>query len=140
MKDTELIDLIKKISYVVLVLIIVVSLMIAIYHNKFQLGESKIIKKIDSQESFLILLTDNKCSNCIQIKNILDENSIDYIKISNNNEIEKLKRKLMIEDKDLEIPSLLIISEKELKVSLVNPSNEELYLFLDNYFGSLEGE
>ena len=140
MKDTELIDLIKKISYVVLVLIIVVSLMIAIYHNKFRLGESKIIKKIDSQESFLILLTDNKCSNCIQIKNILDENSIDYIKISNNNEIEKLKRKLMIEDKDLEIPSLLIISEKELKVSLVNPSNEELYLFLDNYFGSLEGE
>lgn len=140
MKDTELIDLIKKISYVVLVLIIVVSLMIAIYHNKFQLGESKIIKKIDSQESFLILLTDNKCSNCIQIKNILDENSIEYIKMSNNNEIEKLKRKLMIEDKDLEIPSLLIISEKELKVSLVNPSNEELYLFLDNYFGSLEGE
>ena len=140
MKDTELIDLIKKISYVVLVLIIVVSLMIAIYHNKFQLGESKIIKKIDSQESFLILLTDNKCYNCIQIKNILDENSIDYIKMSNNNEIEKLKRKLMIEDKDLEIPSLLIISEKELKVSLVNPSNEELYLFLDNYFGSLEGE
>ena len=140
MKDTELIDLIKKISYVVLVLIIVVSLMIAIYHNKFQLRESKIIKKIDSQESFLILLTDNKCSNCIQIKNILDENSIEYIKMSNNNEIEKLKRKLMIEDKDLEIPSLLIISEKELKVSLVNPSNEELYLFLDNYFGSLEGE
>ena len=35
----------------------------------------------------------------------------------------RLKRKLMIEEKDLEIPSLLIISEKELKVSLVNPSN-----------------
>ena len=140
MKDTELIDIIKKISYTILVLIIVVSLMIVIYYNKFQLGESKVIKKINSQDSFLILLTDNKCSNCIQIKNILDENNIEYFKISNNNEIEKLKRKLMIEEKDLEIPSLLIISEKELKVSLVNPSNEELYLFLDNYFGSLEGE
>ena len=98
------------------------------------------IKEINSQDSFLILLTDNKCSNCIQIKNILDENNIDYIKISNNNEIKKVKEKLIIEEKDLEIPSLLIISEKELKVSLVNPSNEELYLFLDNYFGSLEGE
>lgn len=140
MKDTELIDIIKKISYTILVLIIVVSLMIVIYYNKFQLGESKVIKKINSQDSFLILLTDNKCSNCIQIKNILDENNIEYFKISNNNEIEKLKRKLMIEEKDIEIPSLLIISEKELKVSLVNPSNEELYLFLDNYFGSLEGE
>ena len=140
MKDTELIDIIKKISYTILVLIIVVSLMIVIYYNKFQLGESKVIKKINSQESFLILLTDNKCSNCIQIKNILDENNIEYFKISNNNEIEKLKRKLMIEEKDLEIPSLLIISEKELKVSLVNPSNEELYLLLNNYFGSLEGE
>ena len=140
MKDTELIDLIKKISYTIILLIIAISLMTVIYHNKYQLGESNIIKKINNNDTFLILITDNKCSNCVQIKNILDENNIDYIKISNNNEIKKVKEKLIIEEKDLEIPSLLIISEKELKVSLVNPSNEELYLFLNNYFGSLEGE
>ena len=140
MKDTELIDLIKKISYTIILLIIAISLMTVIYHNKYQLGESNIIKKINNNDTFLILLTDNKCSNCIQIKTILDENNIEYIKISNNNEIKKVKDKLMIGEKDLEIPSLLIISEKELKVSLVNPNKEELYLFIDNYFGSLEGE
>jgi len=139
-KDTELIDLIKKISYTIILLIIAISLMTVIYHNKYQLGESNIIKKINNNDTFLILLTDNKCSNCIQIKTILDENNIEYIKISNNNEIKKVKDKLMIGEKDLEIPSLLIISEKELKVSLVNPNKEELYLFIDNYFGSLEGE
>ena len=132
MKDTELIDLIKKISYTIILLIIAISLMTVIYHNKYQLGESNIIKKINNNDTFLILLTDNKCSNCIKIKTILDENNIEYIKMSNNNEIKKVK--------DLEIPSLLIISEKELKVSLVNPNKEELYLFIDNYFGSLEGE
>ena len=140
MKDTELISLIKKIGCTLLLLVIGITLMIIIYRNKYQLGESNIIKKINNNDTFLILITDNKCSNCVQIKNILDENNIDYIKISNNNEIKKVKEKLIIEEKDLEIPSLLIISEKELKVSLVNPSNEELYLFLDNYFGSLEGE
>lgn len=140
MKDTELISLIKKIGCTLLLLVIGITLMIIIYWNKYQLGESNIIKKINNNDTFLILITDNKCSNCVQIKNILDENNIDYIKISNNNEIKKVKEKLIIEEKDLEIPSLLIISEKELKVSLVNPSNEELYLFLDNYFGSLEGE
>ena len=140
MKDTELISLIKKIGCTLLLLVIGITLMIIIYWNKYQLGESNIIKKINNNDTFLILITDNKCSNCVQIKNILDENNIDYIKISNNNEIKKVKEKLMIEERDLEIPSLLIISEKELKVSLVNPSNEELYLFLDNYFGSLEGE
>ena len=140
MKDTELIDLIKKISYTIILLIIAISLMTVIYHNKYQLGESNIIKKINNNDTFLILLTDNKCSNCIQIKTILDENNIEYIKISNNNEIKKVKDKLMIGEKDLEIPSLLIISEKELKVSLVNPNKEELYLFIDNYFGSLQGE
>ena len=140
MKDTELIDLIKKISYTIILLIIAISLMTVIYHNKYQLGESNIIKKINNNDTFLILLTDNKCSNCIQIKTILDENNIEYIKMSNNNEIKKVKDKLMIGEKDLEIPSLLIISEKELKVSLVNPNKEELYLFIDNYFGSLEGE
>lgn len=140
MNDPELISLIKKIGCTLLLLVIGITLMIIIYRNKYQLGESNIIKKINNNDTFLILITDNKCSNCVQIKNILDENNIDYIKISNNNEIKKVKEKLIIEEKDLEIPSLLIISEKELKVSLVNPSNEELYLFLNNYFGSLEGE
>ena len=140
MNDPELISLIKKIGCILLLLVIGITLMIIIYRNKYQLGESNIIKKINNNDTFLILITDNKCSNCVQIKNILDENNIDYIKISNNNEIKKVKEKLIIEEKDLEIPSLLIISEKELKVSLVNPSNEELYLFLNNYFGSLEGE
>ena len=140
MNDPELISLIKKIGFTLLLLVIGITLMIIIYRNKYQLGESNIIKKINNNDTFLILITDNKCSNCVQIKNILDENNIDYIKISNNNEIKKVKEKLIIEEKDLEIPSLLIISEKELKVSLVNPSNEELYLFLNNYFGSLEGE
>ena len=140
MNDPELISLIKKIGCTLLLLVIGITLMIIIYRNKYQLVESNIIKKINNNDTFLILITDNKCSNCVQIKNILDENNIDYIKISNNNEIKKVKEKLIIEEKDLEIPSLLIISEKELKVSLVNPSNEELYLFLNNYFGSLEGE
>ena len=140
MNDPELISLIKKIGCILLLLVIGITLMIIIYRNKYQLGESNIIKKINNNDTFLILITDNKCSNCIEIKNILDENNIDYIKISNNNEIKKVKEKLIIEEKDLEIPSLLIVSEKELKVSLVNPNNEELYLFLDNYFGSLEGE
>lgn len=140
MNDPELISLIKKIGCTLLLLVIGITLMIIIYRNKYQLGESNIIKKINNNDTFLILITDNKCSNCIEIKNILDENNIDYIKISNNNEIKKVKEKLIIEEKDLEIPSLLIVSEKELKVSLVNPNNEELYLFLDNYFGSLEGE
>lgn len=140
MNDSELISLIKKIGFTLLLLIIGIILMITMYRNKFQLKESNIIKKINNNDTFLILITDNKCSNCIEIKNILDENNIDYIKISNNNEIKKVKDKLIIEEKDIEIPSLLIVSEKELKVSLVNPNNEELYLFLDNYFGSLEGE
>ena len=140
MNDPELISLIKKVGCTLLLLVIGITLMIIIYRNKYQLGESNIIKKVNNNDTFLILITDNKCSNCVQIKNILDENNIDYIKISNNNEIKKVKEKLIIEEKDLEIPSLLIISEKELKVSLVNPSNEELYLFLNNYFGSLEGE
>ena len=140
MNDSELISLIKKIGLTLLLLIIGIILMITMYRNKFQLKESNIIKKINNNDTFLILITDNKCSNCIEIKNILDENNIDYIKISNNNEIKKVKDKLIIEEKDIEIPSLLIVSEKELKVSLVNPNNEELYLFLDNYFGSLEGE
>ena len=140
MNDPELISLIKKIGCTLLLLVIGITLMIIIYRNKYQLGESNIIKKINNNDTFLILITDNKCSNCIEIKNILDENNIDYIKISNNNEIKKVKEKIIIEEKDLEIPSLLIVSEKELKVSLVNPNNEELYLFLDNYFGSLEGE
>ncbi len=140
MNDPELISLIKKIGCILLLLVIGITLMIIIYRNKYQLGESNTIKKINNNDTFLILITDNKCSNCVQIKNILDENNIDYIKISNNNEIKKVKEKLIIEEKDLEIPSLLIISEKELKVSLVNPSNEELYSFLNNYFGSLEGE
>ena len=140
MNDSELISLIKKIGFTLLLLIIGIILMITMYRNKFQLKESNIIKKINNNDTFLILITDNKCSNCIEIKNILDEKNIDYIKISNNNEIKKVKDKLIIEEKDIEIPSLLIVSEKELKVSLVNPNNEELYLFLDNYFGSLEGE
>ena len=140
MNDSELISLIKKIGLTLLLLIIGIILMITMYRNKFQLKESNIIKKINNNDTFLILITDNKCSNCIEIKNILDENNINYIKISNNNEIKKVKDKLIIEEKDIEIPSLLIVSEKELKVSLVNPNNEELYLFLDNYFGSLEGE
>lgn len=140
MRDTELISLSKKIGFTLLLLIIGIILMIIMYRNKFQLKESNIIKKINNNDTFLILITDDKCSNCIEIKNILDENNIDYIKISNNNEIKKVKDKLIIEEKDIEIPSLLIVSEKELKVSLVNPNNEELYLFLDNYFGSLEGE
>ena len=82
MNDSELISLIKKIGFTLLLLIIGIILMITMYRNKFQLKESNIIKKINNNDTFLILITDNKCSNCIEIKNILDENNIDYIKIS----------------------------------------------------------
>ena len=92
MNDPELISLIKKIGCTLLLLVIGITLMIIIYRNKYQLGESNIIKKINNNDTFLILITDNKCSNCIEIKNILDENNIDYIKIYNNNKIKKKKK------------------------------------------------
>ena len=125
--DVELIDLLRKLKITIPVIIIFSVLLITILIKKFNSTDTELIKKIKNNESLYILVYDNKCDKCKQIKEILKEKKIYYYEINTNKDknYNKTLKELNMKEYEIISPTLLYINEGKLSVSAIDIKNAE---------------
>lgn len=104
-----------------------------VFINKFGDKPSKIIKSINNEESMVLLITEDKCDDCISIENILKENAVNYTLLNKDRELkyEEILRKIDIPKSDVTPPTVIYLDSGTLHSSLVNPDADELLSFID---------
>ncbi|MBQ6323415.1 MAG: thioredoxin family protein [Bacilli bacterium] len=136
MNDPDFIDLRNKFLLSVLIIIVFLIPTILLFVNKFDVGSSKIVKKINKKETMLVFITSPDCKKCKKIENILSNNDVKYYKLdaSKKFEYQEYLQELSITRKDVVIPTLMYIEEGSLYATLVDITDgEDLNSFIENY-------
>ncbi len=109
---------------------------LAVFMTKFGRVETKIIEKVDKEESFVILFTKTECDYCKETKEILKDNNIKFEEVKTDSEryYGTIIHKLEISRNDIVEPTVMIVEKGKLRSSLVNINNKsELEGYLENY-------
>ena len=108
-----------------------------IFITKFEVSDTKIIKKIKNDEKVLILVTNKNCSRCKEIKKILKEKNIIYSELNIDkvtpNDYKSILNQIKMNEYEIVIPTMISIENGLLKSSLVDiKEKNELLSYLEN--------
>ena len=140
MRDPEFIELRKKITLgIIIVLLISIPFLIFIT-KKFMVETSPIIKGINENKTMLVLVEKVDCDTCKDIENIIDSYGVKYYKLNSQSDRNYLTvlHKLGITTKDILEPTLVYINEGKYYASLTSVNSAEdvksfllIYGFID---------
>lgn len=140
MKDPEFIDLRNRVLLGIGICLILFVPFYFFMHNKLLNNKSTILNKIDKEETFLVLVTNNKCKECKKYVNLLKNSTLSYnsINIDKDKNYEKIIEELDISSSDIIPPSIIYIYNGHLFATLTDIKNEEaVKSFIKNF--NLEG-
>lgn len=137
MKDKEFIKLKKtffKSSFFIIIFMVPFTIALV---TKFGYKTTNMEKSIRNNESLLILVTENSCSRCKEIKGILKEKEVPYYELNYDkttiNEYQRILRRIKIGEHDIKIPTLIYIQDGNLKSSLVDIKDKnDLLSYIEN--------
>ena len=133
--DEELMSLFQRLGKGIIILIIFTILMIIFLVRKFYLNETKLIKDINEEKDIYILVDDNSCRNCKEIKRILKDYNISYYEINTDkdNDYKNMLNTLEITENEIDIPTILYISKGKFSSSIVDVKDEDVInTFIEN--------
>lgn len=137
MNNPEFIELRNRFLFGLLIATIVVGAGVLLFSQKFGNMRSDALKNINSNNTFLLFVTNSKdCDNCDIIADKLEDLEIDYVKYNlyRSKDLDDICLKLGINKEHLKAPSLIYIKEGEKVGSLLNVSNDEtVEQFLKSY-------
>lgn len=134
--EDQIRDLRNKVLLGVFIFIIFFIPGLAVFMTKFGRVETKIIEKVDKEESFIILFTKTECDYCKEAKEILKNNNIKFEEVKTDSEryYGTIIHKLEISKNDIVEPTVMIVENGKLYSSLVNINNKnDLESYLENY-------
>lgn len=126
--------LVKKFIIGLIVVIIFAIPTVIFLINKFIYNDSSIIKKIDNKETFMILVKDYSCNNCIEIKNIIEDNNYDCVELNSyeENKYKNVLNKIDLSLSDIKTPSVIYVDKGKVYSFLVDVKISELKTYLKN--------
>ncbi len=132
--ETETEKLVKKFIIGLIVVIIFAIPTVIFLINKFIYNDSSIIKKIDNKETFMILVKDYSCNNCIEIKNIIEDNNYDCVELNSyeENKYKNVLNKIDLSLSDIKTPSVIYVDKGKVYSFLVDVKISELKTYLKN--------
>ena len=136
MKDPEFIELRDKFLKGLGIVLIFIIPFIIFMVKKFNVEDSKVIKKINNEENIVLFVENAKCSTCESIEKILNNLNVEYeiINSSTSKDYKSVLKKLDITTTDIAVPTIIYIEEG--KVNTILPSietEEEITSFVDYY-------
>ncbi len=133
-KDKEYIELRNRFLLGLFGCIVVGTLILLIIFRKYVFG-GIVTRKMLKEDSFVVLITKNDCSNCDKIKNFLDSQNVIYEELDeNSNDAINIFEDYEFNMEEDISPAVLYISNGKLYSSLVNiNTTDELKLFIQNY-------
>ena len=140
MRDPEFIKLRNKFFIGVVVSLIFTVPLFLIFYNRLTPETSKVIKRIEGEDTFYLLVVEKNCKNCSSMKNILKDQNVDY-EIIDKNKDKKYSDTLKLLDlssQEVETPCLIYIEQGNLIASLPSiQEEEEIITFMNNHNGGL---
>ena len=136
MKDPEIIELRNKVLIVLLIVVIFSIPIYFIFKNKIFNDNSKIIKAIKNNDRIAILVTENRCSRCNKVKDILNDNDAKYYILNKDKDsnYKKIIKKLDIIEEDIVTPAIIYVEKGKAITTYVDiNSKSELKKFIKNY-------
>lgn len=140
MRDPEFIDLRKRFTTgVIIVLLFAIPFLIFIT-KKFMVETSPIIKGINENKTMLILVEKVNCDTCKDIEKNIESYGVKYYKLNSDSDRNYLKilHKLDITRTDIVEPTMIYVSEGKYFASLPSVNSEEdiksfllIYGFID---------
>lgn len=136
MNDPEFIELRDKFLKGLGIVLIFIIPFIIFMVKKFNVEDSKVIKKINNEENIVLFVENAKCSTCESIEKILNNLNVEYeiINSSTSKDYKSVLKKLDITSTDIAVPTIIYIEEG--KVNTILPSietEEEITSFVDYY-------
>lgn len=132
--ETETEKLVKKFIIGLIVVIIFAIPTVIFLINKFIYNDSSIIKKVNNKETFMILVKDYSCNNCIEIKNIIEDNNYDCVELNSyeENKYKNVLNKIDLSLSDIKTPSVIYVDKGKVYSFLVDVKISELRTYLKN--------
>lgn len=132
--ETETEKLVKKFIIGLIVVIIFAIPTVIFLINKFIYNDSSIIKKVNNKETFMILVKDYSCNNCIEIKNIIEDNNYDCVELNSyeENKYKNVLNKIDLSLSDIKTPSVIYVDKGKVYSFLVDVKISELKTYLKN--------
>ncbi len=126
--------LVKKFIIGLIVVIIFAIPTVIFLINKFIYNDSSIIKKVNNKETFMILVKDYSCNNCIEIKNIIEDNNYDCVELNSyeENKYKNVLNKIDLSLSDIKTPSVIYVDKGKVYSFLVDVKISELKTYLKN--------
>lgn len=126
--------LVKKFIIGLIVVIIFAIPTVIFLINKFIYNDSSIIKKVNNKETFMILVKDYSCNNCIEIKNIIEDNNYDCVELNSyeENKYKNVLNKIDLSLSDIKTPSVIYVDKGKVYSFLVDVKISELRTYLKN--------
>lgn len=133
--DLDLQELLNRIKIGLIFILVVVGAFLVFIYKKFGAENSNVLDKLSKNDNINILVVENKCSKCSEIKKALNSEKVDYIvlNIDKDKYYNTILKKLEITKNDIKVPSLIYVKDKKVYSILVDINEEELKGFIDNY-------
>lgn len=134
MKDPEFIQLRNRFLFAILIAVIF-SVPLIIFLSK-NFSDTNVLLRVRKKETFVILIENKKCRLCEKVADLLDDNSVDYVRLNRdkNKDYDKILKNLDLINKREEYPIVVYISDGKMVANLFNITGvKEVDEFIKNY-------
>lgn len=137
MDSDEFIELKNRFLLGLLVAIIFAFLLILFFTNKFSFRNGKVLKAINQDKTFFLLLIDSKeCSQCSNYLEKLEDSDVKYYKydVSIKTDYEEILEKVELTDEMIECPGIIYIEKGEMVANIMGIDDEDIFSsFVERY-------
>lgn len=135
MKDPEFIQLVKKVIFAVVIVLLFIIPIFFVIKNKFSDGNHNILNNIRNEKNMVLLITSEDCSNCKEIRKVLKNKNIKYTVLNKdtNRDYDEIIIKLETNKSGIKVPTLMNIEKGKLISYIVDIDEEDLNNFIDSY-------
>lgn len=125
--DIELQELFKKMGIVIGIFLILTALLVIMISRKYN-NSSKIIKEVNKEATFYVLVYDNSCKTCKRIIEMLKEEKINYYEMNTDKDgkYKSFLRSIDSSENDIAKPTLMYIKEGKLDSTIVSIKDEDI--------------
>ena len=134
MRDPEFIMLRNRFLLGLVAVIIFFLPLFFVFYNRWNVS-SNFTKMIKKEKEVVILVVDNNCSNCNEIKKELKTKKVKFYKIHRvkDKEYSSLLEYLNLLEKDITPPTIIYIKDKKVVSTLVQKDTNEVDEFIEYY-------
>lgn len=135
MNDPEFRQMMKTFFIILIITLLFLIPLYFIFQNKIIGKESNILSNIRKNKTIVIYITENKCSNCNEIRKELQKNKVNYKELNKNSkDYNKIISILEMKDSNIYTPTLMYVKKGKLYSYIVNiEEKEEVEKFIKKF-------